>query len=151
MGRASRLKRERRELGDFSLPASGFEKFGRSLLKLAQEQQDPPPIKMSQALLELVEPFMDEIEDLDEFTNLVGLATLGWSLSLLDDRTAKQAIRDLREIYSPDSDFLQWIVVGLADRKRLLFPDDDRAIQNWETSIGPDGRYHLQVASLTYE
>ena len=142
MGRKSKLKRERRELGFLGIPANRFKG-----IRKARTNQEHPRMKMSEALLELVEPFMDEIEDLEGFKNLVSLASLGWSLSLLDDHSAMAALRDFQEIDSPDSDFCQWFVALLAVRKQLLFSDDHRMILDWEATVRPDGSYYLQVAS----
>jgi hypothetical protein len=146
MGRKSRLKSEKHILEALRLPGRDFEEFVK-----ARASQNLEGLKMSEALLELVEPLMGEIEELDDFKNLISLAYFGWTLSLLDDRSGARLLQDMKGIDTPDSDFYHYLVSLLAARKQFLFPDDKRFILDWEATVRADGNFHLRVESSPLE
>lgn len=108
----------------------------------------PGQRKMSEALEELIAPYLEMTDNLEEFTNLVNLGTLAWNMALLPaeeqadflELTMKVAPRDLR------TDFAKLLRL-LVLRKVALFPDDHREILSIEvTDLGD--KYHLAVQYL---
>lgn len=161
--RKEALRRRRRQQQRTARANADLATFDRTLLEdmveeLKRESKFPvaevafnPPgqRKMSQLLEELITPYRDETETLEDFNNLVLLGTLAWNIGLLPaeerDVFLKNALKTAPRALRAD---LGKLLKALILRKLALFPDDDREIIDTRvTELGD--RYHLAVAYST--
>lgn len=113
-------------------------------------QYNPPgEIKMSDALEDVIEPFVADAGTKEAMTKLVGLGAMAWNFTLMPPVEQKKGVQELAESMSAepeDYEMLIQIVNQLMQRKRKLFPDVDRFIVNYTVEDVGDG-WHLSVAS----
>jgi hypothetical protein len=109
----------------------------------------PGEIKMSNALEDVIEPFVQEVETLDAMKNLVSIGAIAWNLALLPPEETKKELPKLIKGLTMDfgdSEMLIDVINQLIERKRKMFPNVDRYIVNFEVEDVGDG-WHLSVAS----
>jgi hypothetical protein len=129
MGRASRRKRDRRagRLPPVHWNPETVQKLPEPAVPHVERR------KISAALLELVDPYLDDAPELDQVRSLAGLGTLAWNLSLLPMSERSRRIREVaQDSKVPDREALTEILQHLVQRKIDLFPDDTRRIFDWE-------------------
>jgi hypothetical protein len=142
MGRASRRKHQR----DGRITRASVDALGTAR-RATSHPAAPPRSPLSEALVELIEPYRHEATTLSAYKVLVGLATLGWNLaSVPEAEREKQLAEALRELDTPDSVAVHEIIQTLSRRKNSLFPQDRRLIVNCQVTATPDG-YHVMVIS----
>jgi hypothetical protein len=149
MGRASRRKRERRS-GRFpqvpqalAIPQPLAREYPAS--PVPHREQD----KISAALLDLIDPYVDSSADLDDFKSIVAMAALAWNLSLLTKSDQAEQMRQMLqdpELLEPES-FVE-ILRDLIARKLELFPDDSRRVLAWEVRETKHS-FHVTVLCTT--
>ncbi len=147
MGRASRRKGKRRGRGGLELPSN----VPASIRNLGRVRRSDPSSKVSEALAELVRPFVEEGMSFEDFRGLVGIGAVAWNISLLDGPILDR-IADL--LKDQDDDYRAWFeafVSDLVDRTVSLFPRDDRFLAGWDVSLRPDGSYFLTAAAVGVE
>ncbi|MEN6335838.1 MAG: hypothetical protein ABFE01_16415 [Phycisphaerales bacterium] len=96
--------------------------------------------KMSDVIVELAQPLIDQAMNPEQFQMAISLASLCWNLSLAptDEQTAM--VNDaLRELVKPGEsiDHVRQIMASLVARKEALFPNDRRVITDCRVSGGP--------------
>lgn len=106
----------------------------------------PGEKKMSQALEELITPYLEETGTLDEFKSLVLLGSMAWNATLLPaeerDVLLKHAMKTAPRALRSDLDRLLKLLMS---RKIALFPNDHRYIVSTNvTDLGD--QYHIAVA-----
>jgi hypothetical protein len=147
MGRARRRKRERREFGSLDLPSN----IPASIRSRARIRKSDRRRKVSEALTDLVQPFVEEDMSLEGFRGLVGIGAVAWNLSLLEDPKLDH-VSDL--LKDQDDDYRAWFEAFVSDlvaRKIKLFPKDDRFIAGWKVSLRPDGSYFVTAVGVGIE
>jgi hypothetical protein len=111
---------------------------------------DPPgQIKMSQALWDFVEPWMDQWKTEDQLHKLLSLATIGWNAGIipLDKRTA--FIDDMANTIPPNArEAMRSIVAEMVKRKEKYFAHIKRMIISYDLRMMPTGPYLEVVSSL---
>jgi len=103
--------------------------------------------KMSETLLEFLEPYR-ELADTDEATErLIALGALAWNLAL---RSADERERELRElaatVFRNDPAVAMQMIEEMIERRRRHFTDDRRLIASYTITPSPD-ELRLVVAS----
>ena len=142
MGRASRKKRHRHERG-VGAPADALGIAPRTTSRPTQ----PPRSPLSEALVQLIEPYCQEATNPYAYKALIRLGTLAWNMSSFSEsEREKQLVETLREREFPDADALREIGQALSRGKEYLFPHDRRLIVDCNVTLGPDG-YHVAVVS----
>ncbi|MCP4415829.1 MAG: hypothetical protein GY805_04355 [Chloroflexi bacterium] len=109
----------------------------------------PGEIKMSDALEEVIAPFVEDVDTLEAMKNLVSLGALAWNFALQPAQEIKDELPKLVKgltVEFEDSGMLIKVINQLIERKRKLFPDVDRYIVSYEVEDTGDG-WHLSVAS----
>ncbi len=107
----------------------------------------PGAAKMSEVLLEFVEPYMESAPTEDALRKLLTLAIVAWNAALIPPAEREALIRKTEDGLPPDmrSDF-RAILEPMILRKQQLFSDNRRAIIEYELTMRPAGPY-LQVMS----
>ncbi len=147
MGRASRRKRGRREIGGLDLPRN----IPASIRRRTTIRKSDGRSKVSEALTDLVRPFEEEDMGIENYRGLVGIGAIAWNLSLLQDPKLDHVARLLED---QDDDYRAWFEAFVSDlvaRKLELFPKDHRFIVGWEVSLRPDGNYFVTAAGVGVE
>ena len=112
---------------------------------------NPPNMeKLSDALLDLLAPFLSEEPNLHEIRNAIGIASLSWNLALLPAARRPAELRRILEAYdtvAPPGEAQFWLadaadasslradfkelVTRLVARKLKLYPHEQRPIPNY--------------------
>jgi hypothetical protein len=95
--------------------------------------------KMSDVIVELAQPLIDQAANPEQFRMAISLASLCWNLSLAPTDEQAAMINDaLPELVKPDesTDDVRQIMASLVARKEALFPNDRRLITNYRVSGG---------------
>jgi 3-deoxy-D-arabino-heptulosonate 7-phosphate (DAHP) synthase class II len=102
----------------------------------------PPDGMMSQRLLTLLDPYRSlVIKNEDLASKLVGLAVIAWNLSFVPDEEHAESYAALTEEIEDDpvaTEGMHGVLKDLIERKRLLYPDDERAVLHHEVEMDGD-------------
>ena len=106
--------------------------------------------KMSDVLLEYGKPFMDVVQtdSKADYEKSIKISMMLWNCSIMHDakgRKGRKKIEKMLKPVMPDAESKE-VVRYMLERKRLMFPDNNRIILNYEIAETPDG-FHLSVAS----
>ena len=107
--------------------------------------------KMSEVILDFAKPLLDKCEDEESEKKAIGLAILIWNVSLFPKKKRDQEIENLCSGLSSSEDAndfaaLMNYVNLLLERKNEYYPDNKRAIMNYQMS-GSEKNRRLDVAS----
>ena len=106
-----------------------------------------PRRPLSEALIELIEPYRHEATTVGMYKVLVGLAVLGWNLASVPEAERETQIAEaVHELDTLDGVAVQEMIQALSLRKNSLFPHDERLIVGCEVAMTPNG-YHVTVTS----
>ena len=115
-------------------------------------------IKISEALLTVCQPLMEEIGNrgVDEARRAIGLGVIAWNLAGISDlgeEALKASLEGVKELigHLDEESMMAFcgIILGLATRKRELFPDFDCLIMHYEV-LENNGQLRVNVASVPY-
>jgi len=106
-------------------------------------------VKMSEALLALVEPEMDECADDEAMRKLLTLGMAAWNAALLQGAKRTAMLEDLARTLPIElrQDFIHYVEPFIR-RKEELFPHIQRPILSFDLTWLPSGQPYLRVASL---
>ena len=125
--------------------------------QVSQWEQDGTPVrvrhnhgpKMSQVLLDFIQPLLHGGETIEQYKMAVALGTLAWNAALLPAAERGQVLNDaLTAIDVNTRQGVRTILELLIDRKLADFADEKRLIASYEVSESGSSRY-VQVASLS--
>ena len=108
--------------------------------------------KMSEVLLEYVEPFLDETETYEDRSNLIDFAMMAWNLALIPEESRKELLTEfVTEICSEieeveEQKTLKQLMNQLIKRKLKFFAEEERFVKEYKLTEN-GGRIHLAVAS----
>ncbi len=149
MGKASRGKRDRRGSG------SAWPRRGRQPPResgVARGHGGSEGSRLSEALAQLIEPYLEHCGSLHAYEVLVAVGALAWNLASYPPKEQEQALAEtLSKMRLPAKELenLGSLLPALAARKRALFPADRRLIAGYEVHSIPTG-YYLTVASISF-
>ena len=122
--------------------------FAKGLL--VGRQIVPPPRgdkKMSQVLIEFIEPYADDVDTDESFKKLVTIAIVAWNASLLPDKDREDLIDKTITILQPElRQEMKGILEGMIRRKEAHFSLIRRMIIDYEIEKSTKG-WHVIVAS----
>jgi hypothetical protein len=132
MGRKSRLKRERRSGGGTTGVVDQVE------VRMGESRD-----KISRRLVVLVDPLMKEVTNLEETRTLLTLGVLAWNLAVEGD-TAVSALGEMVETKPGLKEFVE----SLMERKRRLFPRDQRVVIDHDVSLTAGGSHYVRAVAV---
>lgn len=141
MGKASRRKHQRKNIPPAFVQAA-----------INSPWPAPPPAAapvapLSEALIELIEPYEHEATTLKMYKTLVGLASLSWNIATVPEAEREAQLAEAaHELTTSDDAAVQEVIQTLIRRKNSLFPHDKRIIVGCEASMSPSG-YRVMVTS----
>jgi hypothetical protein len=97
---------------------------------------------MSDVIVELAQPLIEEATDSEQFQMAISLASLCWNLSQAPaDQQAAMVDDALQKLVTPgeSTDDVRRIMASLIARKEALFPNDRRVITTYRVSGGGPG------------
>lgn len=109
----------------------------------------PGQVKMSDALEEVIAPFVGDADTLVAMKNLVGMGSMVWNITLMPPDEQKEQIQKLIKIMESEpeeTEILYGMIHEMMQRKQTLYPDVNRYIVSFEVEDIGDG-WHISVAS----
>ena len=108
--------------------------------------------KMSEILLEYVQPFLEETETYEDRSNLIDFAVMAWNLALISEEKREELITELvmglfsepEEIEEQKS--FKRLMNKLINRKLKFFAEEERFVKDYKLTENA-GNIHLAVAS----
>jgi len=114
-------------------------------------RKDSNKNKISEALGELVKPYIEDDMSLSHIRSLVGVGAIAWNLAL-NDGPPLEDVNNLIDNKDLNTRALfDALISDLINRKLKLFPEDERLIAGWEVSQLPDGRFLIEAAGAGFE
>ncbi len=133
MGWASRY---RRSLGQRPAPERG-----------TRRRVPKDDLRISERLVDIIAPYREDGLGLHEYRALIGAAATAWNMTLLPENERGPALQGaLRDIRVVNAEEPVRLITALIQRKEQLFPDDHRAIVDWEVWES-DGQIRVNAAS----
>ena len=124
------------------------------------------PLKVSEAITEIIEPFVEDVSDDRSWKTAIGMAVLTWNLAqapeeeqeklfgeMLEDlnesviKTAAEIPGETAQAQASVRDYLEMTCRLMLERKKLLFPDDTRLIREYKV-VGEGQDLKLLVESV---
>jgi hypothetical protein len=104
-------------------------------------------VKMSEVIMDFVEPYRDYAHTYEEFNELIALAVVTWNAALLPEDEGEKMVDRLTGVFSPsEAEDFKEIVETLMERKRRYFSDNKRLILDYHVSDSGED-FYLSVAS----
>ena len=105
--------------------------------------------KMSEVLLDFVEPYMESAATEEELRKLLTLASAAWNAALLPPTEREKIVRETEETLPAEvrHDY-RAILEPLIERKQEHFAENRRGILNFELTMGPTGPYLRVMSTL---
>jgi hypothetical protein len=118
----------------------------------SHDLNDPPTIKVSEAILLISQPLMEKYSNRGQLTILVDLAILAWNISLASGDKRYEIENKIIELMPKEIDAVDIAAIMeqvdiLADRKNKLYPDIDHYIVSYNLSFDSHGQMTLDINS----
>ena len=108
--------------------------------------------KMSEVLMEYIEPFLEGTETYQECSSLLEIAVMSWNMALVSEEERQELLKELFSKHPSDPEEIedekevQRIVKKLIKRKLKFFAEEKRFITDFKLTQN-SGRFHISVAS----
>lgn len=143
MGKASRRKQQRRHYEQLTIEGLP-EHLKQDQVRVRRQHSGE---KISDALLEVMKPFVESGMSTEQMRALAEFAVLAWNLSL-QSRIDRQAVQHQFKHLSEE---MQQATLGLLaqmiERKWQQYPDDRRAIASFQLHETDDGGWYVTAAA----
>lgn len=109
--------------------------------------------KMSQVVIDFIEPYVEYAETCEAYQKLVMIAIVAWNTTLLPEKEQKPMVKKMiKSLSLPRSDArdTKGIIEELIKRKNKHFAEHTRTIVDYQVTETRDG-FHLSVASTLDE
>lgn len=114
---------------------------------------DPPGLaRMSEVLIDFIEPYREDAESEEALRKLVTLATIAWNAGLMPMAKREKFVQDMAKSFPADvrTDF-RTVLDPLVRRKEEHFAEHRRAIFDFSLTFDANGPYLQVVSSLPNE
>ena len=106
--------------------------------------------KMSEVLLEFVEPYSQYWKTKEELNKLLGVAVIAWNAALLPGNERKEIIENAVKVAPPEiRQDMKAIVEEMIQRKETHFAHNKRMIMNYQVTMTKEGP-HVTVLSTFF-
>ena len=141
-------------MGRRSRRQKGKAKGRAGISRLIVNVEPPGKRKMSEVLTDVAEPLLWDMElprDEREYEFALKIAALIWNASTFPTEAERRAaLAELTELSGGTTDpRVERLFAEVFERARTRHPGEGRVIVDVEFVLGPDGRYHTNVASTT--
>ena len=144
-----KAKRRRRKTPDRYKPLVSKIQ-SRGLLDEYKMRYEPSGVvKMSQVVIDFIEPYVEYAETYEAYQKLVSVAIVAWNTALFPEKKQKAIVKKMMKSLSlPRSDArdMKGIIQELIERKNERFAEHNRIIVEYHVTETRDG-FHLSVAS----
>ena len=104
-------------------------------------------LKMSAVIMEFIQPYIDDIETLEQYRSLVSIAVIAWNAAIIPLSQRAEMLLTFEEVIPGDSSVsFQKVMEEFIERKQAYFPDINRFIVRYEVTETEDD-WHLAIAS----
>jgi hypothetical protein len=109
----------------------------------------PGVAKMSEVLLDFVEPYRDLVGTDEALRKLLTVAMVAWNAALLPPSDREELIASTTQAHPPEMrEDYRAILEPLIQRKLAVFPANRRGIVNFDLSMGASGPHLLVTSTL---
>ncbi|HDP34370.1 MAG TPA: hypothetical protein ENN29_04580 [Candidatus Hydrogenedentes bacterium] len=129
---------------------------GRLLRRLSEKMLDADGLvvkrdsgggKMSEILLDFVDPFIADCEDIEICRNIIRLAVMVWNTSLLPQEKGKEALEKMVASFDKEAQVEGCMIIyQMLNRKMRFFSHCNRCIFDFDL-IDKGSDWHLNVVS----
>ena len=108
--------------------------------------------KMSEVLMEYIEPFLEGTETYEECSNLLEIAVMSWNMALVSEEERQEELKELFSDNASDPEeieaekLIQKLMNKFIKRKLKFFAEEKRFITDFKLTEN-SGRFHISVAS----
>jgi hypothetical protein len=143
---AKRKKRKQRHLYE-SLKADLTKDLPPDVSKIVV--QPSGQTKMSEVLLEFLEPYSQYWKTKEDLTKLVGVAVIAWNAALVAGNERKELIENAVKVAPPEiRQDMKTIVEEMIQRKETHFAHNKRMVMNYQVTMTKEGP-HVTVLSTS--
>ena len=104
-------------------------------------------VKMSEVLLDFIEPYTEEAQSEDEFRSLITMGLVAWNTALLPEEIREQTLdRLIDEAVRDGADDFRQVVYEMIERKQRGFAQIKRLMLKYDLTVSEKG-CHLSVIS----
>jgi hypothetical protein len=108
--------------------------------------------KMSEVLMEYIEPFLEGTETYQECSSLLEIAVMSWNMALVSEEERQELLKELFSKHPSDPEDieaekeLQRLMNKLIKRKLKFFAEEKRFVTDFKLTQN-SGHFHISVAS----
>lgn len=123
--------------------------FGEDV-QLLRDQ--PGLVSMSEVLKELVRPYLPDTSSKNQLESMLSLGVLAWNMSIIDEKSGRKILdkslkKAMKGLGAEAIEVSRLLVTEMIQRKKELFPDNDRMIMHFDLHHAGSGQYNISVAS----
>jgi hypothetical protein len=109
----------------------------------------PGERKMSEVILEFLEPYLGDWQTEAHFKQLVGLGALAWNTSLFPGAKRVEVLDEMVNSMPPEARLeMRSLFTDMIRRKDTRFASNKRAILNYQVTMTPTGPHLTVLSSL---
>jgi hypothetical protein len=125
------------------------EAFGQDV-QLLRDQ--PGLASMSESLEELVRPYVQLEFSRHQLESMLSLGVIAWNLSIMGKESSQKILDKslsdaMRGLGAEALEVSRFLVTEMIQRKKEIFPDNDRMIMHFDLHYAGSGQYNISVAS----
>jgi hypothetical protein len=107
----------------------------------------PGEAKMSEVLLEFLDPYSHTWKNEEQFEKLLGAGIIAWNAALYSGSKRTEFLNEMMVAFPPEvREGMRDILAGMIQRKETYFAANRRMIVDYRVTMTPDGP-HLSVLS----
>ena len=105
--------------------------------------------KMSEVILEFLEPYLGDWETVDQFKEIVGLGVIAWNAALFPGDKRVELLEEMVRALPPEArSEMKGLFTELIRRKDTRFASNKRVIFDYQVTMTPSGPHLTVLSSL---